>query len=125
MYHFFSEPGGGGSTRGPSPELLPVAEPEPPFDAFVSDCSTGGVASAASVSLGSVDALSINQLRDVRPNEVEQTENEGRDDGHDDDDHRCRADFLGGWPSDLLELRRHLVCEVVVLIVAVHHDADD
>ena len=35
------------------------------------------VSAEASLSLGSGDALSINQLRDVRPNEVEQTENEG------------------------------------------------
>src|SRR6185503_17422303 len=80
--------------------------------------STGGAAcSSVSVSFGSGDdALSINQLREVRPDKVEQAENDRRDDRHDDHHERGGADFLGRGPGDLLELGSDLVSEEVVLV---------
>ena len=73
MYHFFSEPGGGGGTIGPPSVDPPLLALPPLADAFVSACSTGGSLFGFRL-VGLRDALSINQLRDVRPNEVEQTE---------------------------------------------------
>src|SRR4051812_923490 len=113
MYHFFSAVGGA--------VTWPLDVMGCPLPSAFSVCSIGGADSSAdSDSWGSFGpALSINQLRDVRPHEVEQTENDGRNDRHDDDDQRCRADFLRARPRDLLELRRHLVGEAVILVAAI------
>src|SRR5690606_36524736 len=108
MYHFFSAVGGamfwpfvdvGSSAVVPAAGAADFVSP--------SACSTGGaVCSCSSVSFGSGDdALSINQLREVRPDKVEQAENDCRDDRHDDHHDRCGADFLGRRPGDLLQLR--------------------
>src|SRR5262249_26739091 len=86
----------------------------------------GGASSCASVSLGSWGVpLSINQLRNSRPNDVEPIENCGRHDGHCDHNQRRRSNFLGVRPSDLLQLGSDLVSEGEVLVAAIHHDADD
>src|ERR1700733_13877339 len=104
MYHFFSAfgdalmplPGAGACSGG-----LPLSE---------------GLPSST---------LSIDQLREVRPDEVEEAEDDRRDDRHDDHHERRRSDFLRGWPRDLLELGSHLVREVVELVVAIECDARD
>src|SRR3569623_286709 len=109
MYHFFSAPAGRGMAGTPS--------------AAAADLGCSGCAGASVVGAGVSVPLSINQLREVRPDEVEQTEDQCRDDRHDDDDERCRADFLGGRPGDLLALGGDLVGEVINAIVLVRDGA--
>src|ERR1700733_2523099 len=93
MYHFFSAVGDGGAADGST---------EPASDA--DDADSGAV----SVSSGAV-ALSIDDLREVRPDEVEEAEDHRRQDRHDDDDDRGRADLLRRRPGDLLQLGSNFV----------------
>ena len=96
MYHFFSAVGGAAADRRHD---------------LVRALATSARARRSFVSLGSGDALSIDQLREVRPHEVEQAEDDRRDDRHDDHDDGRGADFLGRRPGDLLQLGRDLVGE--------------
>src|SRR5690606_38514900 len=112
MYHFIS-PGGWGAAVAPPPFPPSVLAAPAAVSGLASSEACGGVASlATSCSFGSCGVpLSINQLREVRPNEVEQTENQRRDHGHHDDDDRGRTDFLRRRPGHLLQLARNLVGE--------------
>src|SRR5688500_3365189 len=56
-----------------------------------------------------ISLLAVDELGDVRPHEVEEAEDDGRDDRHDDDDDGRCLDFLASWPANLLELGGHLV----------------
>ena len=77
--------------------------------------TVGGVAARS----GSVP-LSINQLREVRPDEVEQTEDDRREIAMTITTNVAVRTSLAGRPGDLLELGGDLVGEVVDVIVAVH-----
>src|ERR1043165_7457818 len=107
MYHFLSP---AGADDAPSPWGASSAED-------------------ASTPLGSPTfvppALAIDELREVRPREVEHAENDRRHDRHDNDDDGRGADLLRGRPRDLLELAGHLVREVVDVIVTIERHADD
>src|SRR5690349_6303318 len=74
---------------------------------------------------GPAGSATIDQLREVRPHHVEQAEDDGGDDRHDDHDEGRGADFLGGGPRDLLELGGNLVGEAVDALVAVRPDAHE
>src|SRR5689334_14160688 len=87
--------------------------------------SWGAVPAPPSPLWASWAGLSIDQLRDLRPDEVEGAEDQGGDDRHADDDESGRADLLGGGPRHLLELGRDLDGEAVDAIVAVQGDASD
>src|SRR5829696_7434132 len=110
MYHFLSPTGAAGAAAG----VCDASSPPPP------DCS---VATPVSVVSSGAAELAIHELRQVRPQHVEQPEDDGRDDRHDDDDHRGGADFFRGRPGDLLELAGDFVREGVDAIVAVESDA--
>src|SRR5262249_34461902 len=113
MYHFFSVPSAGLSPLpGRSPSSA-EAEPWP-----------GSVVAPRSPRLVPAGLAAIDQLRDVRPDQVEQAEDDRRDDRHDDHGERGGADFLGGGPGDLLQLARDLVGEVIDAVVAIEGDAD-
>src|SRR5262249_28254017 len=111
MYHFFSVP-----SAGLSPP--PVRSPSAP--SAEGPCLGSAVAplSPRSVPAG---LAAIDQLRDVRPDQVEQAEDERRNDRHDDHRGRRGADLLGGRPGDLLQLARDLGGEVVDAVVAIEN----
>src|SRR5690348_4008893 len=112
MYHFFSAVGGG----------IEGVESEPVVD----DDDDEPELVAPSESFGSGAAtLSIDQLREVRPGEVEQAEDDSGDDCHDDHRRRSPTYLFGGGPGDLLELARDFIREVIEAIVAVGDDARD
>src|SRR6185436_2173416 len=100
MYHFFS-----------GAAVVVVALDEPSLDAVSDAPPSAGLGSPSHKSLPAT--LSIDQLRQVGPHQVEDPQDDRGDDRHDDDDYRRRADFLGGWPGDFLELARNFVGEVV------------
>src|SRR5215467_7889811 len=110
MYHFFSPRSGaadspcGASVDAPASALFGWPESVPP---------------ALSAT------LAIDQLREVRPDEVEHAEDHRGDDRHDDDNEGGRTDFLGGRPGDLLELAGDLVRQVVDAVVTIERDAND
>src|SRR5688572_12508322 len=92
MYHFFSAVGAGGATGGSEPLSLP-------------DGDTASGASSSGIDANSLSTvLPIDQLREVRPDEVEQAEDDGRDDRHDDHHEGGCAHFLRRRPGDLLQL---------------------
>src|SRR5262245_30955517 len=116
MYHFFSATGAAGVGAGDS---LPVSSPTGGAAASGDTSSSGAAAYALST------VLPIDQLREVRPDHVEQAEDDRGDDRHDDHDHGGCADFLGSRPRNLLQLARDFIGEPVILVAAVHRDARD
>src|SRR5690242_17459031 len=101
MYHFFSAVGA--ATAPPSGDAPSAAA----AFSFSAPVSWGTGSSPASV--GVVPLSAIDELREVRPDEVEQAEDERRDDRHDDHDDRGLTHFLGVRPRHLLQLVRDLV----------------
>src|SRR5262245_34124603 len=112
MYHFFSPRSCGVAAAAASP-----CEPSLPLSALLGSPELLPPAFSAT--------LAIDQLREVRPDEGEQAEDDSRDDRHDDHDEGRRANLLGGRPRDLLELAGHLVRELIHLIVTVERNAND
>src|SRR5678816_2954014 len=117
MYHFIS-PRSGGAGGAPSPRSG-GAPPFPPWSPWADPAPAPVLFGAAPaimsamlrsrtfVPLAPCPTLAIDQLRQVRPYEVEHAEDDRRDDRHDDDNERRGADFLGGRPRHLLELARY------------------
>src|SRR5512138_2137826 len=98
MYHFFSAVGGAGiAIPGEVDDACGAtgigvdADGGGSFDS--SDASPPALCSASGDSSSGAAAFvlsTIDQVRQVGPNEVEDTEDQGRDDGHDDHDDRGR-----------------------------------
>src|SRR5689334_24140424 len=111
MYHFFSPTGADGA-----PPL-----PPPPDD----ESSTVSAAPVSPESVSGAVALAIDQLRQVRPDEVEHAEDDRRDDGHHHHHERGGPDLLPRGPGDLLQLAGDLVGEGVDAIISIEDDAPD